>query len=130
MKIKKLFLVILSFTLLSCGARVKPNFTNKLTPLTSEDKVIVLDIQYPVPENAQKLGSVRFGDTGFSVDCSLETNLNNAVTLARENGANVVKIEKKSSPDLWSTCYRLTVAFYYYDGDVTKLPQYQVPIKK
>jgi hypothetical protein len=125
---KKIFITILSFLLVSCGALIKSNFTTQLKPLTIEDKVAFLDIDNPVPENSKKIGNAKFGDSGFSTDCDCNSNLIKARSLARTNGANIVKVIKKSTPDLWSSCCRITVEFYFYDGDVTKLSQYQLQI--
>ena len=116
------------FMLLSCGASIKSNFTEQLKPLTIEDKVAFLDLENKLPENVKKIGEAQFGDSAFSTDCNFNTNLISARKLARANGANIVKVIKNSAPDLWSTCYRITVEFYYYNGDVSKLSQYQLQI--
>ena len=125
---KKIFIAILPFLLISCGANIKSSFTNQKKALTIEDKVAFLDIQNIVPENAKKIGEAKFGDSGFSTNCDFNTNLISSRKLARANGANIVKVVKKSTPDLWSSCYRIDVEFYSYEGDVTKLPQYQLQI--
>lgn len=126
---KKLLIAILPFMLISCGANIKSNFTEKLKPLTIENKVAFLDLENKLPENVKKIGEAKFGDTGFSTDCGFNTNLISARKLARENGANIVKvIEKKEPSILGSSCYRIKVDFYFYEGDVTKLSQYQLQI--
>lgn len=125
---KKLFIVLVPFLLISCGANIKSNFTEHLKPLTIENKVAFLDLENKVSENAKKIGEARFGDSGFSTDCNFNTNLISARKIARDNGANIVKVIKKSTPDLWSSCYRITVEFYYYEGDVTQLSQYKIQI--
>lgn len=125
---KRLFTIMLPFLLISCGASIKSSFTSQNKPLSIEDKVAFLDIQNVVPENAKKIGEAKFGDSGFSTDCGFDTNLISARKLARANGANIVKVFQKTTPDLWSTCYRMTVEFYFYEGDVTKLSQYQIQI--
>ena len=93
-----------------------------------DDKVAFLDLQHIVPEGTKKLGQAKYGDSGFSTNCDFNTNLISARKLARANGANIVKVVEKSTPDLWSSCYRITVEFYFYEGDVSKLNQYQVQI--
>lgn len=115
--------------LVSCSASIKSNFNEQLKPLTIEDKVAFLDLQNPVPEGAKKIGNAKFGDTGFSTDCDFNTNLISARKLARANGANIVKVIEKKEPNIFgSSCYRIKVDFYYYNGDVSKLPQYQLQI--
>jgi hypothetical protein len=47
---------------------------------------------------------------------------------ARKNGANIVKVVDKKKPDLWSSCYRLKIELYKYDGDVSSLPQYKLKL--
>jgi len=122
-------IITISFLLISCGASIKSNFNEQLKPLTIEDKVAFLDLQNQVPEGAKKIGNAKFGDTGFSTDCDFNTNLISARKLARANGANIVKvIEKKEPSILGSSCYRIKVDFYFYNGDVTKLSQYQLQI--
>lgn len=125
---RKLLFGISIFLLTSCGASIQSNFTEQLKPLTIENKVAFLDLENKLPENAKKIGEARFGDSGFSTDCDFNTNLISARKLARANGANIVKVIKKSTPDLWSSCYRISVEFYYFEGDVTKLSQYQLQI--
>lgn len=125
---KKLLIAFLSILLFSCASNVTSNFTSQYKPLTIEDKVAFLDIQNKVPENAKKLGEAKYGDSGFSTNCDFNTNLISARKLARANGANIVKVIKKLTPDLWSSCYRISVEFYIYEGDVSKLSQYQLQI--
>lgn len=112
----------------SCGATVTSSFTSPKKELTIEDKVAFLDTHHIVPSNALKIGDAHFGDSGFSIDCDFNSNLINARKLARKNGANIVKIIEKKTPDLWSSCYRLKIEFYYYEGNVSDLPQYSLQI--
>ena len=125
---KRLFISMLPFLLISCSASISTSFTSQNKPLTIADKVAFLDLINKVPEGAKKLGEAKYGDSGFSTSCDFNTILINARKSARANGANIVKVVKKSTPDLWSTCYRITVEFYFYEGDVSKLPQYQLQI--
>lgn len=125
---KKTLIIAITFLLVSCGASIQSNFTEQLKPLSMDNKVAFLDLQHTIPENAKKIGEAKFGDSGFSTNCDFNTNLINARKLARSNGANIVKVSKKTTPDLWSSCYRITVEFYYFEGDVTKLAQYQLQI--
>lgn len=125
---KRVTFIVLSVLLASCSSKISSNIISQNKSLTIEDKVAFLDIQHLVPENVKKIGDARYQDTGFSTNCDLYTNLVSARKLARQNGANIVKVIEKKTPDLWSSCYRIKVEFYYYEGDVTKLKQYQLQI--
>ena len=88
----------------------------------------LLDVQHKLPDNTLKIGSLRFADSGFSTDCSFNSILNRARSEARKNGANIVKVSSKKEPDLWSSCYRLNIDLYKFEGDVSSLPQYELTL--
>jgi len=123
-------IIILSTILLlsGCAPSLKTNITNQEKSLTTNDKVAFLDVKHNVPETAKKVGTAKFGDSGFSTDCDFNSNLIKARDVARKNGANIVKVIETKKPDIWSSCYRMKIEFYKYDGDVTTLPQYQLQI--
>lgn len=125
---KALQLTLLALLFAGCSPKIATDIAQKRPPLTIEDKVAFLDLYNKVPEGSEKLGSAKFGDSGFSTDCGFDENLIKARKIARQNGANIVKVTKKKTPDLWSSCYRLEIDFYYYPGDVTRLPQHQIQI--
>lgn len=120
--------VLILFLIFGCAASVNSNFTSTEKPLTSNDKVAFLDVKHKVPENAKLLGIAKYGDSGFSTDCDFNSNLIKARQLARQNGANIVKVVESKSPDILSSCYRMKIEFYFYSGDVTQIEQYQVHI--
>lgn len=121
---KRIGLIIVLFTILnSCAASINHQIDNPKKPLDIESKIAVLDINHKVPEDSEKIGNITFGDTGFSTDCDFDSNLSKARKICRENGANILKIVKKKTPNLWSTCYRMEIVFYFYKGDVSSLKQ-------
>lgn len=125
---KAIQLTILVMLLSGCSPKISSNIAQKRPVLTIEDKVAFLDLYNKIPEGSEKLGSAKFGDSGFSTDCGFDENLVKARKIARQNGANIVKVTQKKTPDIWSSCYRLEIDFYYYPGDVTQLPQHQIQI--
>lgn len=126
---KRIFSTITVILILtSCASTVKTTITKQEKPLTTNDKVAFLDLNHKVPENAIKIGNAKFGDSGFSTDCGFNSNLIKARKIARENGANIVKVTESKKPDLWSSCYRMKIDFYKYEGDVNSLRQYQLQI--
>lgn len=119
---------MLVLIIISCSPKISSNFTNPQPKLSVDTKVALLDIEHKLPENAIKIGDLRFQDSGFSTDCSFNSLMTQARTEARKNGANIVKVIDKKKPDLWSTCYRLKIEFYTFNGDVSTLPQYELQL--
>lgn len=128
LKLSISLIIIASLFLTGCAATVNSNIQNPQKKLSINDKVAFLDTMHLVPENASKIGSSQFGDSMFSTDCSFDSNLVEARKIARANGANIVKVTEKKSPDFLSSCYRLKIDYYYYDGNVANLAQHQLQI--
>lgn len=105
--------------LISCSSKITSNFTNSQPKLSIDEPIALLDIEHKLPERVTKIGDLRFQDSGFSTDCSFNSLLNQGSLEARKNGANIVKVIEKKTPDIWSSCYRLKIEFYAYDGDVS-----------
>lgn len=124
---KKLFLLLI-ILMAGCSPKIKSNLTNAQPELPADEEVVFLDLKHEVPEEVMKIGSLKFQDTGFSTDCSFNSILNKARIEARKNGANIVKVTEKKSPDLWSSCYRLNIDLYKFDGNVSSLPQYKLTL--
>lgn len=121
-------LLFVMIILWNCGARIKTDFYNSGNYKLSDNQVALLSVEHQIPSGAKKIGEAKFGDTGFSVDCDYDSNLVKARKLARENGANIVKVIKVNYPDLWSTCHRMKIEFYYYEGNVQEIKQYKIKI--
>tara|TARA_R110002020_G_scaffold414358_1_gene623852 strand:- start:568 stop:930 length:363 start_codon:yes stop_codon:yes gene_type:complete len=112
----------------SCSPKITSNFTNPQPKLSIDENVALLDIDNDLPENVVKVGDLRFQDSMFSTDCSFNSLMTQARNEARKNGANIVKVMDKKKPDLWSSCYRLKIELYKYEGDVSSLNQYELKI--
>ena len=114
--------------LASCGPRLTSNLINPQPRISIDEKVAFLDTHHKLPDHVTKVGDLRFQDSVFSTDCSFSSILNRARKIAREHGANIVKIIDKQAPDLWSSCYRLKIKLYQYEGDVSALRQYRLTL--
>jgi hypothetical protein len=124
----KLLFLITVIGLTSCSPKISSNFTNPQPELSIDEKIALLDIEHKLPEKVSKIGELRFQDSGFSTDCSFNSLMTQARIEARKNGANIVKVIDKKKPDLWSSCYRLKIELYKYDGDVSSLSQYELKL--
>jgi hypothetical protein len=112
--------------LFSCNAVIKENVTKKYDALPIDSQIAILDVNQPIPEKSELMGTIKFADSGFSTDCDFYSNLSKARKRAREIGANIVKITESKSPDIISSCHRIKVAFYKYNGDVSNIRQLQL----
>ena len=118
---RKLYFLSFLFSLFlsSCGAVINESISKNYSYLPIDAKIAILEVKHNVPANVEKLGFISFGDSGFSTDCDLSK----ARKRAREIGANIVKINQVTEPSIVSSCYRMNISFYKYDGDVSQLPQ-------
>ena len=127
MKPNSNFISILIFGLLGCIPKITLSLINQQLALSLEESVALLDVYHHLPEGDNTLvGQIRFQDSGFSTDCNFNSLLNRARQEARRHGANIVKIIEKRAPDLISTCYRLKIELYKYNGEVSDLKQYEL----
>ena len=105
---KYVVLFFIEFVLLGCSPKITSNFTTSHTPLNKDMEVMILDIDAPMPENAEVLGQIKIGDTGFTTkNGNYAAVLNIAKDEARKAGGNVVKITEHKSPDMISSMHRI-----------------------
>jgi len=104
--------IILSacFLLVDCAA--KKNVASFSYNEPYNGNVIVIPNGQSVPEGYIMIGTISYGDTGFSTKCSLEYEIQDAIETAKENGASLIYIQSIKAPDFFSTCYRTTFALY------------------
>lgn len=112
MKLRLLF--ILTFTLLmACSPKVKTNFLKTYQPLDYKQEVVVIGLKEQLSVDGEKLGSVKAGDSGMSVKCGYEEQLNHLKVEARRVGGNVLKITRHRLPNLMTTsCHRVEADVY------------------
>lgn len=65
---------------------------------------------------ATKIGEIKLGDSGFSVNCSEITALEILNKEACSLNADLIIIKEETRPDLWSSCYRCRADFYKYNN--------------
>lgn len=106
---RKVFVLLcIVFILIGCSPKITYSFTSYHTPLAKDAEVLVLEIDVPMPENAEVLGQIKIGDTGFTTkNGDYAAVLNIARDQARQAGGNVVKITEHKSPDLFSSIHRI-----------------------
>jgi len=107
MKIKLLLITGTILLLTSCSATLTSSMVKTYPPLHYQEDVIVFNLSEPVPPNAEKLGTIKTGDSGFSTNCNYATVVDMAKTEARKVGGNAIKITQHKRPDFLSSCHRI-----------------------
>jgi hypothetical protein len=113
------FLTFLTCLLIlsSCSPKITTSIGRNYAALDYKEEVKVLSIQDLEPNNAELLGTVKIGDSGFSTDCDLTSVIDKAKIEARKVGGNAIKITKHSPPALLgSSCHRITANILRVDN--------------
>ena len=109
-------LLLLSILLItaSCSPKVSKTITTSYTPLDYREEVLVLDLQTPIPDGAENMGTVKIGDSGFTTNCDWNTVIEQAKVEARKVGGNAIKITEHKPPSaMGSSCHRITASVLY-----------------
>jgi hypothetical protein len=83
--------------------------SHRYDSLDFASEVAVFDINDTPPLDAEILGTVKVGDTGFSTNCGYATALDQAQLEARKIGGNAIQVTEHKLPSAFgSTCHRIT----------------------
>lgn len=97
------------YVLTGCNPKISTNISKSYPTSVSDTDVVVIGLEQPVPEDAEVLGSVKIGGTGFTNNCDYPTVLEVAKLEARKVGGNAIKITEHKLPNpLLSTCHKIT----------------------
>lgn len=108
-KFQGLLLITVMIFFGSCNPRISTNLIKTYPPVDYKQEIIVLGLNEPMPENAEVLGEVKTGDSGFSTNCGYDVVIDKAKLEARKAGGNGIKIvEHKPPTALGSSCHRIT----------------------
>ncbi len=104
------FSIISALILLnSCNPRVSTSISKTYPPIDYKQDVVVIGLNQAEPDDAEVLGQVKIGDTGFTTNCDFSTVVDKAKLEARKNGGNAIKIiEHKPPAVMGSSCHRIT----------------------
>ena len=119
-----LFLLLFSI-IIACSPKVTTKVNESETPLDFKEEVFVLGLHETPPPNGKLIGTVKIGDSGFSVNCKWDKVIEKAKLEARKTGGNVLKITEHKTPDLGSSCHRIKADIYKLSdsNDISKLTE-------
>jgi len=111
------FLMLIALAATACSPKISTNISKKYSALDYREDVVVLGIKDEVPENAERIGTVKIGDAGFTINCGFDVVIEKAKTEARKNGGNAIKIIKHTPPSMWgSSCHQITAEILKIDA--------------
>ncbi len=121
----RVLVILTSLTTLfySCSPKIGSIINSKQIPLSENDFVLVLQKDDSFNNDGKEIGTIKSGDNGFSINCTYFEVIDKLKQLARQNGANIIKIIEHRSPDLSSTCERITAKIY-------KVPNFRIHEKE
>ncbi len=125
MKIKLLLFVGSILFLFSCSAKLTSNVHKTYPPIDYRQEIRIFGLEEETPPNAEILGTIKVGDTGFSTDCDYITGIELIKQETRKSGGNAFKIIRHKTPGM-STCHRIK-------AEVLRVPdveEYALPIEK
>lgn len=103
----------------SCAPKVTTSISKTQATTNYNEDIVVYSVSDPFPENCEVLGTVKIGDSGFTMKCNLEIVTNLAKIEARKAGGNAVKITEHKTPDLISTCHRINASILKVNKSIT-----------
>jgi len=97
------------FLFSACAPKISSEVSKSYTPLDAKAEVRVFGLDKNIPANAEKIGVVKVGDTGFSSNCGWEAVIELAKTEARNAGGNAIKIVEHFPPSkVGSSCHQIS----------------------
>lgn len=114
----RLLLILLISSSLCCQPKMGSSILSNQPALSEKDYVLVLKMNDDFVNDGLKVGSIKSTDNGFSTNCTYYEVVNSLKKIARDNGANLIKITDRKFPDRQSTCDRIW-------ADIYRVPDYR-----
>lgn len=116
---KRILIVLCLISFVSCSPKLRSSIIKKMPELSKDELVVVIDILDEQEILGEKIGEIKATDNGLSNNCSYYENINNLKALARQSGANLIKITGHKPADKFSSCHRLWATIYKVDNAKT-----------
>ena len=96
-------------TLSSCAPKISTSLNKNYAATDHSAEVRIFELHDPTPDNAEEIGVVKIGDTGFTTNCGWDVVIDKAKMEARKAGGNAIKITDHNPPNFFgSSCHRIT----------------------
>jgi hypothetical protein len=122
MKNSIIFILFIGLLSASCTPLITTNLQQNSLIDGNSEKIKVIPINVEIPLDAEILGTVKIGDSGFTLtkNCGYQDVLNSAKIEAQKAGGNAIKIVEHIPPGK-STCHRITAKILRIN-DISKTP--------
>jgi len=108
-----IFLGVL-FAVFACNPKVTKTLVKTYPPVDYRQELIVIGLDENIPDNAEDIGSLKIGDSGFTTNCDYELVIEEAKAVARKAGGNAIKITEHLLPSAFgSSCHRIRAEILY-----------------
>jgi len=97
---------------MACLPKLKSTLEKTFPPLSDNSLVVVLDISDDQTIKGVFVGDLQANHGGWNGKCTYFENILNLKLLARQAGANLVKITSHKLPETSNTCHRLEAEVY------------------
>lgn len=105
--------IVLMIALGACSPKLTSNLQSNYQALHYNEEVFVLGVNEAMTIDAEKIGTLKVGDNGFSVNCGYQEVIDLAKTEARKSGGNLIKITEHRPPStMGSSCHRIVADVY------------------
>jgi Bacterial protein of unknown function (DUF922) len=101
----------LTILLSACSPKLGTHISKPQPALSPYEPVLVFD-KTESNNDGIYIGTVKAGDNGFSTHCNYEEVIAELKRLARQNGANVLRITEDKKPDNISSCERIKAEIF------------------
>ncbi len=112
----------------SCSPKVSTSISKHYAALDYREEVAVFMPADDFPADAEVVGTVKIGDSGFSTDCGLDVAIEKAKEEARKAGGNAIKVTRHQPPSFWtSSCHRIKADILRIDASVIAIADEPAP---
>lgn len=104
--------VFVTIFLISCSPKIGSSITAKQPPLSDTTFVLVLQQEDDFTNDGIEIGTIKSVDNGLSTNCTYYEVIDKLKQLAKQNGANVIKITERIGPHRNETCEKIRAKIY------------------
>lgn len=104
------------FAFFGCSPEYIKNIKNKKDKSLKAPFVVIIDENNIDKIEGEYIGDMYLDNSGIVNECSYDEVMGNIFKAAKNNGANIIKINSQEPPSFFSSCHKINASFYYSDN--------------